>query len=346
MSINLMFSSLRVLSKEVAISSSVRRRSIQRPSTVIVVCLNCINPRKKRRCRYDIVAMKFENLAPARNKAADDLPWQGTCPRKPWEYRVTAVVPVIDTPDSLELCVEILRLQTERPYIIVVDTGSSADSLEKILEMHAEDLEVHCLRHNGMLHPSDPVCVAMDMAQSMCRTEYMFATHSDAFLMRQDYIEWLLSMCGSEDEGLVPVVGYEMSPRGHDDWRGMVSHTATMYHIPTLDKIGFGWSMRRLASICEMDSHAPHPDRPNWPDTEILGNMIMRENGVKTKIIGGEKNFERNRDENIDHARSISLGMLYSPDYHRAASKWFDEAKSEARDRIEMWKNQKTIGGK
>jgi hypothetical protein len=282
--------------------------------------------------------MKFENLAPIRNRSPKEKPWQGSCAKKPWEYRVTAVIPVIDTFESLRLCVETLRMQTEKPYIIVVDTGSERGNIERILDMHAEDLEVHCIRHNGTIHPSDPVSMAMDMAQSMCRTEYMFATHSDAFLVRRDYLEWLLSMCGEEEDGLFPVVGYEMSPRQHDDWKGMVSHTATMYHVPTLDRIGFGWSMRRLASICGLDSQEAHPDRPNWPDTEILGNTILREHGIPTKIIGHESNFERNRDENVDHARSISLGMLYSPDYHTSSSQWFQEAMRDAATRIEHWK--------
>ena len=282
--------------------------------------------------------MKFENLAPLRDKRPEDRPWRGSCARKPWDYRVTAVIPVIDTFESLALCVDILRMQTERPYIVVVDTGSRRENIEKILDMHAEDLEVHCIRHNGTLHPSDPVSVAMDMAQSLCRTEYMFATHSDAFIMRRDFLGWLLSMCGEEEDGLFPVVGYEMSPRQHDDWMGMISHTASMYHMPTMDRIGFGWSMRRLASICGLENHDAHPDRPNWPDTEILGNMILRDHGVPTKIIGHESNFERNRDENIDHARSISLGLLYSPEYRESSSVWLAEAMEDARRRVEEWK--------
>lgn len=272
-----------------------------------------------------------------RNKGPNESPWRGSCARKPWEYKVTAVIPVIDTHESLKLCADILRLQTERPYIIVVDTGSLGENLEKILAMHSEDLEVHCIRHNGTMHPSDPVCMAMDLAQSLCRTEYMFATHSDAFLMRRDYIEWALSMCGDQEEGLYPVVGYEISPRGHDDWKGMISHTATMYHVPTLDRIGFGWSMRRLASICGLESHEPHADRPNWPDTEVLGNMILREHDVRTKVVGSEKNFTRNTDENVDHARSITLGILYAHEYFKTASEWFDDAKRQAKARVETW---------
>lgn len=282
--------------------------------------------------------MAFNNLAPIRDVDANTAPWRGSCPKKPWEYSVTAVIPVIDTADMLEICVDTLRMQTERPYIIVVDTGSTRDNIEKIESMADEDLEVHSIRLNGVLHPSDPVCMAMDAAQSLCRTEYMFATHSDCFLVKRDFIESLISDCGPEEEGKFPVIGYEMSPRQHDDWKGMVSHTATMYHMRTLDKIGFGWSMRRLASMYDLKSHEPNPERPNWPDTEILGNLILRQHEVPVKIIGKEDNFQRNRDENIDHCRSASLGLLYSPEYRKVSSPWIEEAMSEARQRIKKWR--------
>lgn len=288
--------------------------------------------------------MNFKKLAPLRNRDVNDAPWQGMCHKKPWEYEVTAVIPVIDTIDSVKLCVEILRLQTVRPYIIIVDTGSSDEILAEMLSLHDEDLEVHSIRLNGTLHPSDSVCMAMDLAQSLCRTEYMFATHSDVFIRRKDFLEYLLSLCG-EEQKKYPVVGYEMSPRQHDDWQGMISHTATMYHVRTLDKIGFGWSMRRLASLYDLKSQEPHPDRPNWPDTEILGNMILRQHGIRTKIIGKENNFQRNKDENIDHGRSITLSMLYSTGYYNTAKKWFEEAKEEAKERIEEWKGNLNRGG-
>lgn len=284
--------------------------------------------------------MNFQKLAPLRNKNVQEAPWKGSCDKKPWEYEVTAVIPVIDTYESLSICVKILRLQTIKPYILVIDTGSRGKELSNILSMHSEDLEVHCIRVNGTLHPSDTVCMAMDLAQSLCRTKYMFTTHSDVFLRRRDFLESMLNICG-EEKGKFPVVGYEMSPRQHDDWKGMISHTATMYHIKTLDEIGFGWSMRRLASLYGLENQEPNPERPNWPDTEILGNLLLRKHKIKTKIIGQEKNFQRNKDENIDHGRSITLSMLYSPDYYKSASEWFEEAKLEAKDRIKKWQKHK-----
>lgn len=284
--------------------------------------------------------MCFEKLAPIRNMDVNKEPWRGDCPKKPWDYEITAVIPVIDTPRALSLCVELLRLQTVRPYIIVVDTGSTKENLNKILDMHDFDLEVHCVRLNGTQHPSDAVCMAMDLAQSLCRTEYMFATHSDVFLRKINFLEMLLGFCGDE-KNKFPVVGYEMSPRSHDDWKGMISHTASMYHMRTLDKIGFGWSMRRLASMYGLKSHEPSPDRPNWPDTEILGNMILRQHGIKTKIIGRESNFQRNTDDNIDHCRSMSLGILYAKSYYQKAESWINQAMKEAEERIILWKQKK-----
>ncbi len=284
----------------------------------------------------------MKNIAPIRNAPTVTKPWEGSCNKKPWEYEVTAAIPVMDTYDCLRICIDLLRLQTIKPYIIVIDTGSTEENLDKIQKLRDEDLEVHSLRINGVHHPSDFVCHAMDLAQSLCRTEYLYATHSDVFLMRRNYIEDIMSMCGDHivNPDKVPVVGYEMSPRQHSDWKGMISHTASMYYLRTLDKIGFGWSMRRLASLYNMPDYKPNPMRPNWPDTEILGNVILRQYKIPTKIVGTESNFERNTDQNIDHCRSITSGLLYSPEYYKQALEWFEDAKKHALERIDLWQKE------
>lgn len=281
-------------------------------------------------------------LAPIRNSHINYSPWEGSCAKKPWDYEITAVIPVMETYESLCLCIELLRLQTKKPYIIVIDTGSEAENYKKIEELRAEDLEVHSIKLNGVQHPSDFVSMAMDLGQSLCRTEYLYATHADVFLMKRDFLECLCSICGDHliDSSKFPVVGYQISPRQHDDWEGMISHTASMYYVKTLDRIGFGWSMRRLASLYNLNNYKPNPMRPNWPDTEILGNVILRQHNIPTKIIGEELNFQRNKDENIDHCRSITSGLLYSPDYYKKATIWFEEAKKEALKRIELWKKE------
>lgn len=276
------------------------------------------------------------DIAPLKGVLTVDKPWEGNCRKKPWEYRVTAVVPCLDTPETVEVGVEILRMQTERPYILIIDTGSSPENLRRVQELHSEDVEVHSIRLNGVQHPSDFPAMAMDLAFTLCRTEFLFATHADCFLRRRDFLEFLIGKVESES----PVVGYEMSPRAHADWKGMVSHTATLYHMPTMDQIGFGWSLRRLCNLFNLREYKPNPLRPNWPDTEILGNYILRYFKIKPLLIGREANFSRQLDENIDHFRSFTSGKLYSPDYFELANGWFQDARQQALERIEKWKKE------
>lgn len=278
-------------------------------------------------------------IAPLRNVSPHASPWEGNCTPKPWDYRITTAIPVMDTYESLKICIDLLNLQTIKPFIIIIDTGSEEFNLNKILNLRCENIEVHSLRLNGVFHPSDFPAFAMDLAQAICRTEYLFATHADVFVKKKNLLEYFLEFCGPEKDGKYPVVGYEISPRKHNDWKGMISHTASMYHVPTLDEIGFGWNMRRLATLYGFKEYRPSSDRPTWPDTEILGNVILRKNKIPTKIIGRELNFERTNDDNIDHCRSMTSGFLYNPEYYDKCQKWYELAKKEALNRIEIWKN-------
>lgn len=277
-----------------------------------------------------------EDFAPLRgqNVNTTQSPWEGNSPKKPWDYKVTAAIPCLDTAETVEICIELLRLQTERPFILLIDTGSWGKQVERMKELHADDCEVHFIRLNGVNHPSDFPAMAMDVAFTLCRTEYMFATHADCFLRKRTFLAELIDLVQEKS----PVVGYEMSPRAHSDWHGMVSHTATMYHMPVMDKIGFGWSLRRLCNTYNIKDYKPTPLRPNWPDTEILGNYILRYHKIKPHLIGHEENFSRQIDDNIDHLRSYTSGKLYSPPYFAKAAEWFEKAKEEAKERIELWK--------
>lgn len=276
------------------------------------------------------------SISPIKNKLSNQSPWEGDCPIKPWDYQITAVVPVLDTLDTLQLCIELLRLQTVRPFIVVIDTGSSQETLDQICSLRSVDLEVHTIRLNGVQHPSDYPAIAMDLAFSLCRTPYLFATHSDCFIKRRDFLQDLLLLVQTKS----PVVGYEITPRSHEDWKGMVSHTATMYHMETIDKIGFGWSLRRLCNIYDIKDYKPDPARPNWPDTEILGNYILRHFKIEPHLIGHEQNFKRFTDDNIDHCRSLTAGRLYSPFWQKHSEEWLIPAMKEAQERIEEWKKE------
>jgi hypothetical protein len=276
---------------------------------------------------------KQPHIAPLRNVSFRTKPWEGACQRKPWQYEVTAVIPVLDTIEPLTVAIELLRLQTLKPYIVVVDTGSQLELLRKIEELRSEDVEVHSLRLNGVRHPSDFPAMAMDLAFSICRTRLLFATHADCFLVKQSLLAEMAQLCREA----TPVVGYELSPRKHPDWKGMFGHTCTMFDMASMDRIGAGWSMRRLATLYGLENHEPCHDRPNWPDTELLLNYIVREQGIEPVLIGHEENFIRNKDENIDHCRSLTGAMLYNPEHYEKARRWADEAMEEARQRITHW---------
>jgi glycosyltransferase involved in cell wall biosynthesis len=286
--------------------------------------------------RYQEVTIGNYEVTPLYGVLTEKDPWMGGCEKKPWEYEVTAVIPCINTPETLPICIELLRLQTVKPFIMIIDTGSIQENLEQVEELRADDLEVHTIRLNGTRHPSDYPAMAMDMAFSLCRTEYMFATHADCFLRKKTLLREFINLCKEKS----PAVGYELSPRAHDDWKGMLSHTASMYHMPTMDKIGFGWSLRRLCNRYGIVDYKPDPSKPNWPDTEILGNYILRENNITPHLVGPEGNQCRTLDENIDHFRSYGAAKMYSPGYFPTVSEWYHLARKEALERIKKWSSK------
>ena len=272
-------------------------------------------------------------MSPLRNQSAAQKPWEGSCHKKPWHYEVCAAIPVMDTWESLQMVVDLLRAQTIRPFFVIIDTGSLSQNWEKIDAMRAEDLEVHSIRLNGVKHPSDYPAMAMDLAMSLCRSPYMLATHADCFSMKKTLVEETLQLCKT----ISPAVGYEITPRGHDDWHGMVSHTWTMLDMKVMDEIGIGWGLRRLGRLFNIEDHSPDPTRPNWPDTELLLNYLLRDNQIEPFLMGKEENFTRNKDENIDHCRTLTGGLLYSREYYTKAMGWLEDALGQARERLKNW---------
>jgi hypothetical protein len=276
------------------------------------------------------------DISPTYGWLTVQTPWEGCCSKKPWEYEITAAIPCLNTSETLPICIELLRLQTIRPYIMIIDTGSLPHHLEKVQAMRAEDLEVHTIALNGVRHPSDYPAMAMDLALTLCRSSFLFATHADCFLRRRDFLEYLLDLCKNKS----PAVGYELSPRKHHDWKGMLSHTASMYDMKAMDLIGFGWSLRRLCNEYGIVDYKPCELGSNWPDTEILGNYILKRHDIVPHLIGGEENEKRTLDDNIDHFRSYTSGKMYSPPYFKKVQEWYNDAKKEALTRIENWKHE------
>lgn len=280
-----------------------------------------------------LVKTTNDNWSPAKGMEPAQ---HGKIAKKPWEYACEAWIPVLDTPDTLEIVIQLLRLQTARPYIVLVDTGSTKENFELMEQRFGdcEDIEIHRLRFKGVIHSSDYPAHAMDLAMSVCRTEHLFCTHTDVFLRKQNVLEELILLTDNQR----PAVGYQMTPRDHADWEYMVSHTCTMLHIPTMDRISASWSLRRLCNRKELEFITNHPEMGNnWPDTEILLNYYLWENGFEAKLIGEEKNHERTLDHRIDHCRTLTAARLYSPEAAKIRQEWVNDAITQAKERIELW---------
>jgi hypothetical protein len=273
------------------------------------------------------------DIAPIRNKTAKDKPWEGNISKKPWDYQVSATIAVLDAVEPLKLAVQLLQLQTIKPYIILVDTGSTPENYKEIEQLRSENIEVHSLKLNAVEHPSDFVAMACDLAGSVCRTKYMLWTHADCFLTRRDVIEELLELCDTEN----PVVGYRLSPRAHDNWKDMFGHTLTMTEMSKYLEYRIMWNLKQFCNFYGFPNHKPDESRPNLPDTEYFANLIYQDCGVKATLIGDEENFKRNITDHFDHCRSFASGMLYAPEYYKICQTWMNDAMKDARARIKEW---------
>jgi len=261
-------------------------------------------------------------------------PWEGTAERKPWEHQVTVAIPHLETPETLPVLLELLALQTVRPYVLLIDTGSSPAVVRTLESLRRPEVEIHYIRAHAYAHSSAPVATSMDLAFALCRTPYMLCTHSDVFPRRRDLIEWLLGITNAGQ----PVVGYEMSPRPDTNaWRNVVSHTCSMLHMPTMRRIGATWSFERY-----WESGDAAPQGHGFPDTEQPFDRCIRRAGVFPYLIGHDENHVRYVDDHIDHVRSLSGLNLYNAggEMHRTCQNNLAQALREAKVRVAAWRKE------
>ena len=236
------------------------------------------------------------------------------------------------------MLLDLLALQTVRPYVLILDTGSSPEVVRRLEALRRPDVEIHYLRAHAYAHSSAPVTTAMDLAFALCRTPHLFCTHSDVFPRRRDLLEWLVGLC-REDQ---PVVGYEMSPRPDTNgWRNVVSHTCTLLYMPTMRRIGATWSFERYWESCQA-----RPQQDGYPDTEQPFDRCIRRAGVFPYLIGHDANRVRYLDDNIDHVRSLSGLNLYGRggDMLQQCRRNLAAALIEARRRLAAWRKEANHG--
>jgi hypothetical protein len=262
--------------------------------------------------------------------------YEGRAGVKPWEYRVQLVVPHINTPEPVEAAIRLWQLQTEKPFICIVDTGSTPANLDRIRALQCDNVEVHEIKGRGYRHPSAPVAVAQDVALATCQSRYQLCTHSDVFPMSQFVIEQMLLYCDIND----PVVGYEMSPRDmvHGElanlWEGMVGHTLTMLHVPTIRKLGIAWNLEQVHDEFGL---ARVPLGNN--DTEVAFNLQLSEAGIEPLLIGHDENYKRQITEHFDHCRSHASSQLYSDQMAQTTNGWIEDAIADANARANDWED-------
>jgi hypothetical protein len=277
-------------------------------------------------------------------------PWEGIAPKKPWEYRITAGIVHLDQYDMLECVIETLRLQTERPFIHVVDTGSDFATREKLteLEISCDDVRVDYLHPRGWSQTSAPVSTAMDLifASVDYGVDFCYSTHVDCFLRSRKYLSYLTSKC----DAMTPVVGYRMSPRKMTDlWRIIPSHTATMFFMPTMREIRACWSMHYAAQRLGLSPEA-FRNVGGWPDTESALGLILNDCGIKPRELGepprsgpswlclGEEKNEPYSTPWLRHERSFTSQSLYAREYAERRKESIKATMEETWERIARWK--------
>lgn len=269
--------------------------------------------------------------------------WQGRAKIKPWQYPLTVVIPHLNTPDILAACLRLHQLQTLKPYVVIIDTGSGEAVRLQLEALRSESVEVHYIRAHGYIHSSAPVTTAMDLAFALCRTQLLVSTHTDVFLRRRNALAWLTAQCNAE----TPVVGWEMSPRnlngwhGKDTWQGTVSHAFTAYHMPTMRRIGATWSFERYYEAVGM----PYKPTHGFPDTEQTLALCLSRAGIKPKLHGTEPNFERHITDWFDHPKSITGLRAYQKGTAilQNTEAYAAPAIAEARARIQKWSNPQCV---
>jgi len=295
-----------------------------------------------RRDEADTAKDRFER--PKKTPLTDWLPyrgvnlhksWQGPDKVKPWHRQVTIAVPFLDTSETLDTLIESWLLQTIDANIVIIDTGSSSRHMGLLDEYERTDprIEVHRLRFKAVKHPSDPVAIAMDLAFSLCSTDYLFATHADCFPARRNLIEDMIQI---RHDTNAPVVGYQITDRENINTKGWVGHTATLFDMQQADLLNLAWSQRRYCHLTGMD-HFGNNRCNGYPDTEFLINEQLDRANVKRAIIGYESNYVTTDDDNILHVRSYGSSKLYSKQHFQRANGDMADALRVTQQRIKEW---------
>jgi hypothetical protein len=243
---------------------------------------------------------------------------RGVIERKPWDHLVSVCIPHRDSPEEVLVVRDLYQFQTIEPFILIIDTGSSDENcglLER--DIRNPNTEIHYIRSHGSFRSSQTVAWAIDMALTLCRTEYLFLTHSDMFPTSRYLLEELMGLCSPDN----PVVGYAMAYRGNDiSYKNIPGHVCTMLHVPTIIALGLRYGFAE--------------------DTEMAFGASLKAKGVKPMLIGTEINQIRQTDSRIDHCRSVTSLKMSRIGLPSIKDEDLRNAMRDARERVVQWKKE------
>jgi hypothetical protein len=211
--------------------------------------------------------------------------WMGSVKKRPWHYRATVVIPHFG--DDLRLLMNVIeswRLQTERPYILIYDTGTPPEHHESLRALASYDTEVHFCRWHGVRNIYDPVALAYNHGITDCRTRYIIFTHNDLVPISRTVVRDLISL-SCED---TPVIGYEC-----EVCPNLVGTQLTVAYMPVLDRIRVNWDIVRSDIKIEEGF-----------------NRHLKQAGVTVRFIGKEKSG-RAKTPHFDHIGGLVTAKLY-----------------------------------
>lgn len=261
--------------------------------------------------------------------------------------RVTVNLPHRGTASLVESVLPLWLHQSVPVVVDVVDTGSDPSTIGQLQDTVArhEGSRLHTISPRAWKHPSESIALACDFSLMYAETEYVLYSHVDVFPHSRHLVHWLMDQCSAE----CPVVGYEISPRDHvvgylskvrkdngkREWKGMVGHSLTMVHLPTIRAYrGLCWRYDEhfLKEFAYLEPH----EFAGW-DTEVSFNLWLRYYGVEPKIVGHDRNMEHFVDRWHGHARSYPGSLLFNHPHLAAACQWADVEVRQAATRLVQW---------
>lgn len=248
-------------------------------------------------------------------------PWSSANPKTSTPPTTTIIIPTATSSPTLRSVLATHRRQTEPHETIVIDTSANhVQYPDYIADFTTNKAPRYCYippkPHAALC---SVITEAIDAAIAIATTEWIFLTHDDVWLKRCTFLAELVT------QGMFlskSVIGYEMSPRDHvtTEWRGMVSHTATLLHRPTMVSIGARWNLTDAT-----DKTAPAERRPGWPDTETNFGRILKQREIAPHWIGHETNEPHFEDDNLVHRRSLTSHRTHPALGNAGDAAWIQE---------------------